>query len=329
VYTTLDRLKEYLGISDANDGTPLTRDDTLLKRFITKASRSFDAFCHGRRFYPIKETRYYDHPGGSGYFSGNISSGVLVNGGYVTTHGDGVTVGTLPGELLLDDDLLQVDTLTTNNGDTTISASDYFLMTGNSYNFPPYERICLKADGNQTTFEFSGTAQQANAVTGYWGYHERWADAWVDSQDTVQDNPLSSSATSLTVSNADGSDILGITPRFQVFQLLRIESEYLFVTAINTTTNVLTVIRGVNGTTAASHVQNTTIEVYEPMEEIVEAMDILAAYSYRRKDSSGGVGSSQDRPITMANGVIVMPNRLPSEVTDKLGVFKRRYNVNR
>lgn len=300
-YIPWEGLKQYIPIPSNQP-----RDDANLFRICIEASRKFDAHCHGRHFYPTKETRSYDYPGrytlaGGGTFP-NVPTGYTNN-----------------ACLELDEDLLEVAALTTQNGAQVITSADYMLMTGDKYNFPPYDRIKLASDGTVTAFSYSGSPQQANAVTGFWGYHEHWADAWMDSQDTVEDNPLSSSATTLTVNDADGIDLYGLTPRFMVQQLLKIESEWLFVTGKNTSTNVLTVIRGVNGTTAAAHVLNTPIYIYQPMPEIVQAMEVLATYIYRRRES---VGSQGDRGVA-ANGVLVMPSKLPQDVTDILDIYKR------
>jgi hypothetical protein len=285
-YVSWELLKEYIPIP-----TNQTRDDKNLFRICIEASRKFDAHCHGRHFYPIKQTRYYDMPG-------NVCDDSL---------------------LILDDDLLEVSSLTTANGTQTISSNDYLLKTGDTYNFPPYDRIELKGDGVVTAFSYSGSPQQANTVTGLWGYHDDWANAWQDSLDTTEDNPLSASATEITVNDADGANIFGLTPRFMIQQILRIESEYVFVTGKNVITNKLTVIRGVNGTTAAAHAQNTPIYIYQPMDVITQAMEVLATYIYRRREA---VGSSTDRG-TAANGVLVMPARLPDDVTDILDIYKR------
>jgi hypothetical protein len=316
VYATPEQVKRYLiSLNDEtfNPDNLNERDEDLIRRFTIQAARAFDAFCRGRHFYPVRQTRLYNHPNGSNAVSGTQS--------YPSPFGT-VTVG-FADELRLDEDLLEVVTLTTNNGDTVIAAGDYFLLTGPNYNYSPYDRICLKRDGDQSVFLYSGTTQQANSIDGYWGYHQDWSNAWANSQDTVQDAPsLSSSATTLTVANVDGVNHLGLTPRFETFQLLRIESEYLFVTSMDRNANTMTVIRGVNGTTAASHAQSKQIDVFQPMPEIVAAMQVMTAHAYRRKDV---VGTQTDRPIatTAASGVIIMPPRLPEEVQSILKVYKR------
>ncbi len=122
------------------------------------------------------------------------------------------------------------------------------------------------------------------SVTGTWGWHERWSQAWRDSADAVQDNPLSSTATTLTVSDADGADSQQRSPRFQVGHLLRIEDEYLRVLAVDSGANTLTVQRGVQGTTAAAHAQTTAIEVYQPPREVESLCLRWAMWLYKEPD---------------------------------------------
>lgn len=283
VYATIDELKLYLSLDPLAD----TKDDGLLLKFAIQASRMFDTFATNgimpkRRFYPTLATKDFDHP---------------------SDH---------PAVLRLYDDLLAVTTLTTKNGATTISSSDYNLKTANgTYNQTPYRQVKLRIDGTTTAFEFDGTPDAANQIIGFWGYHADWANAWEDSGDTVQDNPLSSSGTTLLVTDVDGDDINGIPNRFKLQQLLQIQDEILWITDTNITDNTLTVRRGMNGTTAASHVQNTTISVFKPMDDVVEAMQTLTAHLYRRRDD---IGTSAERPVTGAQGQILLPSTLPEEV---------------
>ena len=68
----------------------------------------------------------------------------------------------------------------------------------------------------------------------------------------------------------------GFSPRFQVGHLLRIEDEYLRVTAVDRKTNTLTVLRGVQGTAAAAHAPGKTIETYTPP---LPMRDLVARYA--------------------------------------------------
>ena len=281
-YVNYEDLKLYLGTAE-------TGDDTLLKSLCVRASRAWEMATRQRYFYPRSEERLYDHPPNTGI-------------------------------LELDDDLLQVTTFTTSNGDTSIDSGDYFLMCGRSYNLTPYNRIKMKTSGDQTNLLYSGTIQQSNSVTGIWGYHEDWTNAWWDSQDTVQNaTQISASGTSLTVTDADGTNLLGVTPRFKVDTLLKIESEYLYVTAKNTSTNVLTVSRSVNGTTAAAHDANTTIYTYHVQDEINHWVTRLAAWLYRQKDNS----ADSDRAIVTDYGGMLLPSKLPSDVAEAAELYRR------
>jgi len=183
-----------------------------------------------------------------------------------------------PTELILDDDLLELTTLANGDG-STIPLSNVILLPDDA----PAGGLLLMGG---SSFVWTQTPVQAITVTGIWGWHDRWAAAWRDSSDTVQNNPLSSSATTITVTNAGGADSTGETPRFQVGHLLKIESEYLRVLAVNTTSNVLTVLRGMNGTSAAAHAQNTPIYTYQPPADVAAIALRWASWFYREPDSA-------------------------------------------
>lgn len=276
-YTTLADLKTYLAITDTNS-------DDMLRGFVTDASRMFDAETH-RHFYPLTETRYFDHP-------------------------DDAT------RLDVDDDLLDVDTFTTQNGDTAVSATDYFLMCGDGYNVQPYNRLVMDTDGDVPVLLFSGTPQQANAITGVWGFHEDWDNAF-DVVDTLAVD-LAIDATSITVNDADGADLDGITPRFKIQQIIQIGAEHLYATAVNITTNVLTVRRGVNGTTAATHATDDDVEVFRPVEDVSRAVKRLAAWLYAQRDTP------YTPRIETETGTTVIPESAPSDVKLVALRYKRR-----
>lgn len=166
--------------------------------------------------------------------------------------------------LKLPDRLLSVTSLTL--AGTAHTTTDYYLRPDNRY---PAKEVAFYRDAS---FTLPSTSTETIALVGVWGYHPVPSAMWGNSGATVQSNPLSSSGTSLTVSSSTV---------FEVFQYIRIDSEYLFITAINTSTHVLTVERGVNGTTAASHTQNTAIYTYEPIEDIADECVRLAIRRYQ------------------------------------------------
>ncbi len=165
-------------------------------------------------------------------------------------------------ELILPDDLLSL-TLVTNGDGRTINLDNIRLLP--EHDDLPASALLLI---NGETFTYSDSPINTINISGVWGWHDRWSQAWRDSNDTVNDDPLSVGATTLTVSDVDGSDGDNFSPRFQVGQLLQIGSEYLRILAINTSTNQLTVLRGVHGTTASSHPQGTAIYTYQPVPAI-------------------------------------------------------------
>lgn len=175
-------------------------------------------------------------------------------------------------ELLLRDDLLVLQSLTNGDGGNIALADVAILESG-----------ALRLS-NGAAFTYTDTPEDAVQVTGIWGYHPDWAAAWADSGDTVQDNPLSANATTVTALDVDAVMVDG-TPRFQVGHLLRIESEYVRVLATDTTLNTLTVARGVRGSTAASHASATTIEVYQTPADVVQLCLRWSAWLYREPDS--------------------------------------------
>ena len=294
VYATASEVKRMLG-SGVEPGKE-ARDEDVYLEFCIDASRMFDTWVTNgvqpkRRFYPRIATKSFDHPEGSA------------------------------GELALRDDLLELTTLTTENGATTIPGADVVLTTptGNA-NQSPGTRLKLKENGSVTTFTFDGTVLGANSVTGIWGYHDEWTDAWEDSGDEVENDPLAAGGLTITVNDADGDDINGLPWRFNKQQLIRIESEYLWITDIDRTANILTVRRGRNGSTAAAHAQNTQIDLFIPMYDIRHAMQALTTFLYQRKSS---IGTVDDRPMATMDGRLILPSTLPEEVRGILKGYRK------
>jgi len=283
-YCPMEDLKAAVDLTASDDA-----DDVLLGGYCVIASRMIDGECK-RKFYPALETYYYDHPAD-------------------------------PGVLRVDGDLLAVTTFTTQNGEVTVGSDDYYLMCGGSYNYTPYNRIVMIPDGDYPNLLYSGRLQKANALTATWGYHEDWANAWQDSNDTVQNaGGITAAGTSITVSDADGANLDGETPRFKAQQLIKVGDEYMHVTDRNDTTNAITVRRGVNGTTAAAHDADTTIYIYRPMAVVYEAARQLAKWLYNIRDASIELMAG----AVDQGGTIRLPPNAPSFVKGVCEIYKDR-----
>lgn len=188
------------------------------------------------------------------------------------------------------DDSLEITSLTWT--DTVFTSSDYRYALPNS---SPNSELVFN---HQTTLTALDDFTDSVDIVGTWGYHDNFAAMWIDSTDTVQDNPLSPSDTTLTV--ADGT-------KFETFQLIRIESEYLFITSIST--NALTVERGKNGTTAASHVTSTQIDTFVPMPSVAkECRRLVIRAWYLRNNPKENMVFTPDQIKEIVEGSMNLPS---------------------
>ena len=163
----------------------------------------------------------------------------------------------LANTLLLPDDLLELRAISC--GGHSLNMRDVLLL--------PYDRdspatMLLLPDDMATWHD--PAASESVTLEGIWGWHDRWSEAWRASGETISGEALDANAKSVSANNVAGSDALGFSPRFQLGQLLRIENEYLRLTAIDAQNQRLTVLRGVQGTAAATHPIGAAIDIYQP-----------------------------------------------------------------
>lgn len=164
--------------------------------------------------------------------------------------------------LLLDDDLLAVTTLT--NGDTTVIASSkYVFMPRNE---TPYWALDLLASQG-IVWTYTVDPERAISIDGIWGYRRNYADAWESL--TTLGADLSNVATSATLAAGIGNP----------GELWKIDSEYLYLSARVTTT--ATIVRGVNGSTAVSHLNGASISRWI-VDRRISGLCITAAAAFTR-----------------------------------------------
>lgn len=236
-YVTLAEVKRDLGISS-------TDDDAMLSDFIEAVSRAIDRFCH-RHFYVETKTRW------------------------LTAHS--------AAELLFDDDLLSVTTLTTDSendgtydGESWTEDEDYWLVP--YANFP-------KLSAEVTGFgDFAFSSARRNVqLAGEWGYGDG-TDATPYTLSTVTATVDDAATLTLTAS-ADASSL--IFPG----QTLLVESEQMFVTGVVTT--AVTVTRAVNGTTAGAHAGGSAINIYNYPPDIARVCSWLVGGEFKHRDTQG------------------------------------------
>ncbi len=144
-------------------------------------------------------------------------------------------------DLRLDKDLLSITTIT--NGDTVAVTPGQ--RTTVPKNLTPYNRIRLLSSSG-ISWTYATDPEDAISIAGTWGYHDDYTNAW-ESLTTLGAAITSTSATSATLAAAAGNP----------GELWMIDSEFLYLSARATTT--ATVVRGVNGSTAATHLISAPI----------------------------------------------------------------------
>lgn len=270
-YATLGQYKAY-GVANA---TPDYPDDTVIEGLIDAASRYIDSAA-GRRFFPRVETRYF-------------------------------SVVPSP-KLWLDDDLLEVITLTNGNGDA-IAAASYNLLPRNEY--PKYAVQLLPSSNVYWQQDSSSDGEYVIPLAGFWGYHEYYSTAWKAITTVVEVGDLNAVDTTFTVADASALDKTGS-------QLIKIDNELMTI-AYTVLADVTVDKRGDNGSTGAIHTNGSTVYLYQYPADITEACLEIVNGIYKRRTGENVTASS----ILTAGGVLVTPRDVPDLVVSILRRYAR------
>jgi len=259
-YASTDDLREYLSGTTYSSGW--TSDASVLRRILETASQRIDNYVGMQSFGPRTETHYYDIGSGSlrdtpqlmRYSGNNQNIGV-----------SDVYIPAIP----LNSWLISPTTVTSYKATDRSSSETLTEGYGNDYFLEPYNRspkVRLKLN-EDTDKSFHG-GQQTLSILGQWGY----------SNDTLlvttADAVASTTTTSVSVSSASG---------FGPAETVLIDSEQMYITSISG--NTLTVERGVNGTTAATHSGGASAYVYQYPALIVSACLDLGRIYFRDRDA--------------------------------------------
>lgn len=223
-------------------------NDTRLRHLIEAVSRIVDRYCN-RHFYALNAARKFD--------------------------GDGGAALLVPDLISVDAAGLKSDDDRNRSFETTWGATDYLLLPSNADpatagnpESRPYTSIEVDVDAG-TKREFPA-GRQTVRVTGQWGWWRHLRRA-AETANAIAD------ASTATVTVSSRTDV-------EAGHTLLIDSEQLYVRSY--TGNTLTVGRGVNGTTAASHAAGSAIDIYDYPGPVVEATIMQAGRLWRRKDSA-------------------------------------------
>ena len=211
-------------------------------------------------------------------------------------------------ELWVDGDLLEIITLT-NGDDSTLSDSDYNLMPLNSS--PRYGIKLLQSSSEIWDLDSSGNSEGVIDVLAIWGYHPDYAQrAWATGSTVSDDSDITAAATTIAVT---------ALTLFEVDQLIRIEDEICRITATDdSTTKKLTVVRGENGSTAATHVDATVVYIWTPHSPVITACKQIVQNEYKRR-----YGEGTSTATVTAAGVVLTPDSIPGSAAKILSNLKR------
>lgn len=272
MYTTLGRLQARLDVTDT-DATAAVKSRWFGK--IRAATRMIDEVTK-KVFEPIKDTRYFDY--------------------------------TRAQSLLFDDCRALSITSVVDGLSQTMNSSAVIPLGGKSRTVGAFYGFRLDSYYG-AILQINTSKDKAIAVTGVWGDHDDYASAWQDSGVTLGAAISSTSATSITTTTNTGSDLMGNVPALSPGMLIQIDSEWLRITAISGTT--VTVARGQNGSTAATHSNSTAIYVYFPPYDIIDIATRLAAYLTKQDDTTYG------QTIVTDMGVVI-PAGMPKDIVQAL-----------
>ena len=272
LYATEDELKQV-----APDAilAATTQYDTLFITLSGRISRWIDNITE-RMFYPFIDTRFY---------SVRRNRSLLSDYPFEDPEFDDLWI----------DDVMEITSVSISEDDgktyTALATGDYIPMHGQDFNSEKSYTL-LKVDRNGDLGSWP-VGQRSVRVIGTFNFTDDRSNFFEDTLDEVENNPLTAAGTSLTVNDVDGVDLQGITPRIAPGNLLRIGTEFVEVASTNATGNTAVIVRGVNGSTAAAHIQNVQIDKFMPPEPLKQACIIQAIKQFKRGQAGFGDAAAQ------------------------------------
>lgn len=173
-----------------------------------------------------------------------------------------------------------------------------------------FDQGYVELDPTVDSLGFVTVRRNAVSVTGVWGYHDDYSGSAWHGSGVLTNEALDTSEAEITTLTNTGYDAWYQAPALSEGQLIRIDSEWMQVIAINSATSIQ-VVRGANGTTAATHSTAAAIEVYEAIPEIQQLCVTWAALLVGRDESTLGKKYISDLGVEVPTG-------LPPEMVQSL-----------
>lgn len=189
----------------------------------------------------------------------------------------------IDGSLWLKEDLLLPTAFEI--GGVTVDPANYIGLPSHAL---PYMALAYDTTG------LSGLSTALGAgylLTGTWGYVENLTQAWTT---VITSYSMTEGDTVLPVPTVGAN-------AFETLQYLRCESEMMQVVSRNPTDNEITVLRGVNGSTAIAH-SAKALQKFIVTPAIAQAATAWAAYRYQRRTDVGQTVQLPDGSVVIANG---------------------------
>lgn len=205
-------------------------------------------------------------------------------------------------ELDVDEDLLEVLSIT--NGGASLASSEYNLVPKNY--FPAYGIKITDISSYAWIANAAGSMENAIAINAIWGFHDKYSQAWGDHVTIIED--LDTSETAVDVSSHT---------IFSAGHIIRIGDELMLITGV---TSNLAVVRGWNGSTASTHSNGASVDIWHPMNGAKLACLEIAQAAYHRRF---GKSLSNTETVTAA-GVVLTPRDIPRGAAAFISTFRDR-----
>jgi len=175
---------------------------------------------------------------------------------------------------------------------------------------PPFDKLQINVDTGETWYnlETSPTIQrhypEPLTVTGTWGWHEDWNNAFVATGTLLAG--YDATVTTIVLSAGQGD-------LFSPGNMILIDDEYLEITVVAVDT--LTVIRGYNGSTAAAHLILAPVSILQIPEDIQRVTARQADLLFAR------LGSFDVQTLTTV-GIVQYPQDLILELENTVSNYR-------